>query len=83
MCEPYYSSYSFSAPDDYNAISNLVLNYRGGNNPARQEAEMTFDVVIVADGVEEPPEDLVIYINPVRTVVVLTPWITLKICGSK
>ena len=71
-----------SAPDDYTAISGLLINYRGGNIPSNQETLMNFDVVIETDADDEPPEEFLIHITPTRTVVVLTPWIEVDICGG-
>ena len=43
---------------------------------------MNFDVVIETDADDEPPEEFLIHITPTRTVVVLTPWIEVDICGG-
>ena len=60
-------------------IPRNVLNYRGGN---RQDMTLSFNVAIRSDSVEEPPENFFINVMSLRTAVVLTPRVTVTICGG-
>ena len=78
------------APDDYTMLSipvnrptyfpGNVLNFRGG---ARMISEISFDVQVIQDNNDSEPQE-VFYINvsPVRTAIVLTERVAVRICGS-
>ena len=60
-------------------IPRNVLNYRGG---VRQDVTLSFDVAIRSDSLEESPENFFINVMSVRTAIVLTPRVTVTICGG-
>ena len=60
-------------------IARNVLNYRGGN---RQDMTLSFNVAIRSDSVEESQENFFIDVMSVRTAIVLTPRVTVTICGG-
>ena len=62
-----------------NNVSRNVLNYGGGN---RQDMSLSFNVTIRSDSVEEPSENFFINVTSVRTAIVLTPRVTVTICGG-
>ena len=78
-----------SAGEDYDSIdfegiggNNLdrnVINYKGGD---QQTVSQSFTVTIRSDSDEEPPEDFFVLVSPVRTTVVLTPRVSVTICGG-
>ena len=91
MCNLAYTSFFYTAPEDYDEImfdgvgaSNLpmnVFNYRGGSNA---DSERSFNFYVSSDtDEEEPPETFFINVTPVRTAVILTPVITVTICGCE
>ena len=63
-----------------NNIPRNVLNYRGGNV---QDMILSFNVAIRSDSVEESPENFFINVMSLRTAIVLTPRVTVTICGGK
>ena len=73
-----YDSVDFAGMGGYNLPRNLI-NYRGGN---RQDMTLSFSVAIRSDSVEEPPENFFINVMSVRTAIVLTPRVTVTICGG-
>ena len=60
-------------------IPRNVLNYRGGN---WQDMTLSFDVAISSDSVEEPAENFFINVMSLRTATVLTPRVTVTMCGG-
>ena len=78
------------APADYTTLNipenkpmffaGNVLNYRGGD---RQDTVISFDVQVASDSVDEPPEIFYIDVTSVRTAIIVTPRVTVTICGGK
>ena len=78
------------APADYTTLNipqnrpsffaDNVLNYRGG---IRQDSVIRFDVQVASDSIDEPLEIFYIDVTSVRTAIVVTPRVTVTICGGK
>ena len=55
------------------------LRYRGGRN---RESEISFDIEILQDGINEPAEDFFLTLVATQNLIVLTPQITIRILGT-
>lgn len=57
---------------------NTSFRFRGGN---ARETEISFEVQILQDDVEEPTKEFFLNVVPLRNTIVLTPLITVRILG--
>ena len=65
-------------PPDY-VHTNKTFRYRGGS---RRDTEVSFEVEIIDDGINELTEEFFLNVVAVENVIVLTPQITIRILGS-
>ena len=73
--------YFHLAPDDYTAIPETLLNFRGGRN---RVIERDFEVFTNSDSDDtDPLEFFYISFTSLTTTVVLTPLLEVRICGGK
>ena len=65
-------------PPDY-VHTNETFRYRGGS---RRDTEISFELEITDDGIDELTEEFFLNVAAVENVIVLTPRITVRIVGS-
>ena len=76
----YIVSYSLSTvgAQDYTPFDQNI-RYRGGR---RRDIELSFNVNITQDGIDEPAEDFFLNLVATENIIVLTPVITIHIVGT-